>query len=126
MNTLNITQVRTGGPFLQIYGHQDAQLLDKLSVNINACLPYLQKTIVPVQQLKLKTIYLVKTNQYQYHRCILAKPKKITNNIVSVELIDYGIEIEVPAENVSSQKKKKNLFKYESAFFFVFEFDFCY
>lgn len=101
MNTLNITHVRKGGPFLQIYGHQNSQLLDKLSANINECLPYLYNANVPVQELSVKKIYLCKTNHYQCHRCILVEPRKIRNNIVSVELIDYGIDIEVSAENVS-------------------------
>lgn len=101
---IHITNVKKVGPFLQIYGHQNPELLNKLNASINAYLPYLQQSGVPAQQLTVKTIYLVKTHQsYRYYRCILVESRKLrsNNNHILVDLIDYGIEVEVSPENVS-------------------------
>lgn len=100
MNVLHVTNVAQVGPFLQIYGHKDKNLLNSLNENIQAYLPRLIETAPPSTQLDATLTYLVHNpRSNKYFRCTLIdrpQPDRVT-----VEFIDYGNEFDVLAENVS-------------------------
>lgn len=100
MNALNITNVAQVGPFLQIYGHKDRNLLNSLNNNIQLYLPRLIETAPVAQQFDPNQVYLVHNpRSNKYFRCTFIDQRQPDR--VTVEFIDYGNEFDVLAQNVS-------------------------
>lgn len=100
MNALQITNVSQVGPFLQICGHKDKNLLIGLNDNIEAYLPRLIETAPSSIQFEPHEIYLVHNPRTdKYFRCYFIEQRQ--SHRVTVEFIDYGNEFDVSAQNVS-------------------------
>lgn len=100
MNALHITNVAQVGPFLQIYGHKDRNLLNNLNENIQMYLPRLIETAPEFTQMEPHQPYLVHNpRSNKYFRCTFIEQRQPDR--VTVEFIDYGNEFDVSAENVS-------------------------
>lgn len=98
LTKLKITGAKKQGPYLQIFGHQNSQLLTQLNEHLSTYQSGYQQNAKSVDQLQLNGIYLTVHGQ-QCYRCRYIGPKATGN--VSVECIDYGIDIEVPVHSVS-------------------------
>lgn len=100
MNVLYITSVAQVGPFLQIYGHKDKNLLKCLNDNIQLYLPKLIVSAPASTPLIPNQVYLVHNpRSNKYFRCTFLEQREPDR--VAVEFIDYGNEFEVSAQNVS-------------------------
>lgn len=98
---LNVTAVHKHGPFLRLCGHRNKDQLMHLDQHIRKCLRLVQRTGISAEQLSPKVLYLATPDSSQFYRCILIKQKTMSS--AQMESIDYGIQFEVPFQNVSKR-----------------------